>query len=299
MSTRSKALAGLVGLVAVALLAGVVAGAGPRNDEFQPTRDYRLEPWVRIAAFGIDMSINKAVVYLALAAALTVATMLYVARRAQTRPDHAQAAVESIFVLMRDDVTRRSMPAAEARRWFPFIATLFVFLWYSNVIGYLPLPVNTAETVDVLGLALPAFGLYAATANISVTLALALTVWVAYHAEGIRVRGLRRYLGSWIPPGTPRPMRPFLFVIELISHAVRVISLSVRLFANILAGHLIILFTAGGLAVILGVAAIAVVTLPVAIVFFLFELVLVATLQAYIFATLAALYLGGATAEHR
>jgi F-type H+-transporting ATPase subunit a len=92
-------------------------------------------------------------------------------------------------------------------------------------------------------------------------------------------------------------MRPVLFVIEVISHFVRIISLSVRLFANILAGHLLILFMGGGLVVLLGLAALGPVTLLVAILFYIFEVVLIATLQAFIFAVLTAIYLGGATAE--
>ena len=92
-------------------------------------------------------------------------------------------------------------------------------------------------------------------------------------------------------------MRPILFAIEVISQFVRIISLSVRLFANILAGHLLILFMGGGLVVLLGLAAVGIFTLPLAIVFFLFEVVLIATLQAFIFATLTAIYLGESVAE--
>jgi F-type H+-transporting ATPase subunit a len=88
-----------------------------------------------------------------------------------------------------------------------------------------------------------------------------------------------------------------IFVIELISHFVRLISLSVRLFANILAGHLLLLFMGGGLAVLLGIAAIGIATFPLAFVFFIFEVGLVATLQAFIFSILTAIYIGGATAE--
>ena len=88
-----------------------------------------------------------------------------------------------------------------------------------------------------------------------------------------------------------------IFFIEVISHFVRLISLSVRLFANLLAGHLLILFMGGGLVVILGLAALGIVTLAVAVLFFMFEVVLIATLQAFIFATLTAIYLGEAVAE--
>jgi F-type H+-transporting ATPase subunit a len=185
-----------------------------------------------------------------------------------------------------------------ARRWFPFIGTLFLFIWCSNLIGFIPLPLNTGHPVDVLGLELPTFAIYAATANISVTLVLTLVVWFAYHVEGVRAKGLRPYLAGWVPAGTPRAMRPILFAIEVISQSVRIISLSVRLFANMLAGHLLILFMAGGLAVILGLAALGAITLPIAWVFFLFEIVLIATLQAFIFAILSSIYLGEAVAEH-
>jgi F-type H+-transporting ATPase subunit a len=152
--------------------------------------------------------------------------------------------------------------------------------------------------VDVFGLELPTFAIYAATANISVPLALTLVVWFAYHIEGIRAHGPIGYLKSWVPAGVEGAAAIPIFVIEVISHFVRIISLSVRLFANILAGHLLILFMGGGLVVLLGIAALGVFTLPVAIVFFLFEVVLIATLQAFIFATLTAIYLGGATAGH-
>ena len=100
-----------------------------------------------------------------------------------------------------------------------------------------------------------------------------------------------------MPAGVEGPAAVPIFVIEVISHFVRIISLSVRLFANLLAGHLLILFMGGGLVVLLGLAALGAFTLPVAIAFFLFEVVLIATLQAFIFATLTSIYLGGATAE--
>ena len=128
-------------------------------------------------------------------------------------------------------------------------------------------------------------------------LVLTLVVWISYHVEGIRAKGLVGYLKGWIPAGVEGAAAGPIFVIEVISHFVRIISLSVRLFANILAGHLLILFMAGGLVVLLGLAALGVFTIPLAVAFFLFEVGLVATLQAFIFATLTAIYLGGAVAE--
>src|SRR4051794_13413769 len=166
------------------------------------------------------------------------------------------------------------------------------------MIGYIPLPTNSEEKFSLFGAQIPSFALYAATANISVPLVLTLIVWVSYHTEGVRAKGVIGYLKSWVPSGVTGFAVGPIFVIEVISHFVRIISLSVRLFANILAGHLLILFMAGGLGVILRLAALGWLTMPIAIGFFLFEVGLVATLQAFIFATLTAIYLGGATAGH-
>jgi F-type H+-transporting ATPase subunit a len=216
----------------------------------------------------------------------------------EQRPNRVQTAVELAYGLMKDNIAGGNMDRKMATKWFAFVGTLFLFIWFSNMIGYLPLPTNTEHKVDVFGFALPAFALYAATANISVTLALTLVVWFAYHSEGIRAKGPIGYLKSWVPSGVTGPAAVPIFFIEVISHFVRLISLSVRLFANLLAGHLLILFMAGGLVVLLGLAALGVVTVIVAIAFYLFEVLLIATLQAFIFSTLTAIYLGEAVAEH-
>jgi F-type H+-transporting ATPase subunit a len=298
MSTRGKVLLGFGLYLALAIAVYAIVGSEGKNDAFEPVEEFRLTPWIKIKIGGLDLSINKGVFYLFLACALTAGAMVYVAKRMQAKPNRVQTVVEAAYDLTRHTITGGNMESQRAATWFPFIATLFFFLWFSNMIGYLPLPVNTSEKVSIFGLHLPAFSLYAATANLSVPLVLTLMVWVTYQVEGIRARGVRGYFSSWIPSGTPPKMRPFIFVIEVISQLVRIISLSVRLFANILAGHLLLLFMGGGLAVLLGLAALGVVTMPVAIIFFIFEVGLVATLQAFIFATLTSIYIGEATAAH-
>jgi F-type H+-transporting ATPase subunit a len=298
MSRRLKMLTSGAVVVGLMLILAAAFGSAGKNDAFQPQNEFKLDPWVSLHLGPLDMSINKAVMYLVLAAILTTTTMIYIANRMRARPNRVQTAVEAAYLLMRDNITRNNMDEGMALRWFPFVGTLFLFIWFSNIIGYIPLPTNTHETVNVFGLQLPTFALYAATANISVPLVLTLIVWIAYHVEGVRRKGLVGYFKSWIPAGTPGGLRPAIFVIEVISQFVRVISLSVRLFANILAGHLLILFMGGGLVVLLGLAALGALTLPVAVAFFLFEVVLIATLQAFIFATLTAIYFGGAVAEH-
>jgi len=243
-------------------------------------------------------SINRAVVYLILATIATVVTMVWIARRMQGRPNRVQTAVEVLFSLMRDNITQGNMDDSMAAKWFPFIGALFLFIWFSNLIGYLPLPTNSEETFNLFGAHIPTFALYAATANISVPLVLALIVFIAFNWQGIRTQGPIRYVKSLIPSGVHGPMLILIAPLEIISTFMRLISLTVRLFANILAGHMIILFMTGGLAVILGLSVLGWFTLPVGILVYLFELGLVATLQAFIFATLAAIYLGGAVTHH-
>jgi F-type H+-transporting ATPase subunit a len=279
-------LGGTIALVAV-------TGWKTHRSNFQPQNEFKLDSWVDLGIF----SINKAVLYLFLAAALTCTTMLYISRRMQQRPNRVQTAVEVIFQLMRDNIVFGNMDRELAAKWFPFIGTLFLFILFSNLIGYIPLPTNTEEKFNVLGAHIPSFSLYAATANLSIPLVLALVVFVSYTVEGIRAKGVIGYLRSFIPPGVKGGMKVFIFGLELLSNLMRIISLSVRLFANILAGHLIILFMAGALSVILGIAALGWITLPFGILLFAFEVGLVAALQAFIFATLTAIYIGGAASQ--
>ena len=297
MKTHTKVLIGIGVWFAIAILLGVLFGSEGRNDAFQPQEEFRLNPWIEIHVGGLDMSINKAVFYLFLAAIATTGSMIYIARRMKDRPNRVQTAVEVAYDMTRKNITSQNMSQPMASKWFAFIATLFFFIWFSNMLGYLPLPTNTEHPVDVFGFEVPSLAIYAATANLSIPLALTLVVWVAYHVEGIRVKGFVGFTKSFVPPGITGVGAIPLFVIEVISDFVRIISLSVRLFANILAGHLLILFMAGGLVVLLGLSALGVFTLGMAIPFFLFEIGLVATLQAFIFATLTSIYLGGRSAE--
>jgi F-type H+-transporting ATPase subunit a len=275
-----------------ALLIGV--GKGPKNPGYKPQTEFKLDKWVDLGIF----SINKAVVYLMLAGILTCLTMIYVARRMRQRPNRVQTAIEAIYQLMRNNVVGGNLDREMAIKWFPFIATLCLFIFFSNLIGFIPLPVNTEHTFTLFGANIPSFSLYAATANLSIPLVFAIVVFVSYTAEGIRVKGPIGYLRGLVPAGVSGGMKPFIFFLELLSNFMRLISLSVRLFANILAGHLIILFMAGALAVILGVAWLGWFTIPFGVLLWAFEVGLVAALQAFIFATLTAIYLGGAVAEH-
>jgi F-type H+-transporting ATPase subunit a len=296
VSPRRKIMLGIAGfyVFGLASLAVIFGVTSKKNTSFQIQNEFKLTNWVHLGVF----SINRAVVYLIVATLLTVVTMVWIARRMHARPNRVQTAVEVLYSLMRDNIARGNMSDSMAAKWFPFIGALFLFIWFSNLIGYIPLPTNSEETFNLFGAHIPSFALYAATANVSVPLVLALVVFVAFNAEGIRAQGPIRYVRSLIPTGVKGPMLILIAPLEIVSTFMRLVSLTVRLFANILAGHMIILFMSGGLAVILGLSVLGWFTLPVGIAVYLFELGLVATLQAFIFATLTAIYVGGAVSHH-
>ncbi len=300
LSTKAKVFLGIGAWLATAIAFGLIFGSAGKNDEFKPQNEFKLDPWISIHIGGIDLSINKAVFYVLLASALTIWVMTWISRRMAEKPNRVQTAVEVAYDLTRNNITGGNLEGKMAAKWFPFLAALFFFIWFSNMLGYLPLPVNTEEKINVFGFEIPALSLYAASANISFPLALTLVVVFSYHLQGIRERGFFSYMASFLPAGL-ESMNPIgkalIYVIELLSHFMRLVSLSVRLFANILAGHLLLLFMGGGLAVLLGIAALGVLTFPLAFLFFILEVGLVATLQAFIFSTLTAIYLGGAVAE--
>ncbi|MEA2479707.1 MAG: F-type H+-transporting ATPase subunit a [Thermoleophilaceae bacterium] len=299
MGTGKKVLIAVVGVIALAVILNFIFPSQGMNSEYQPQNEFMLTPWIDLKLGGLDLSINKAVFYLFIASALTVFTMVWIAKRMEDKPNRVQTAVEAAYDLTKNNIAGGNMDKGLATKWFPFIGTLFFFIWFSNMIGYLPLPTNTEHPVNILGAKIPSLALYAATANLSVPLVLTLVVWISYHVEGVRAKGFVGYFKSWLPAGVSGAAAVPIFMIEVISQFVRIISLSVRLFANILAGHLLILFMGGGLVVLLGLAAAGVFTGVMAIAFFVFEVGLVATLQAFIFATLTSIYLGGATAaEH-
>jgi F-type H+-transporting ATPase subunit a len=166
-----------------------------------------------------------------------------------------------------------------------------IFIWTVNILGFIPLPLSD-EKVHLAGVALPTFAIFAATSTLSVTLALALMTFVFTHVEGIRENGSWAYFKSWIPD-VPKVMLPLIVPLEILGQFMRLISLSVRLYANMLAGHMLIL-TFIGLIIVLENVFLAVVAVPAAALFYLFEVVIVVSIQAYIFAALSAIYIGSA-----
>jgi F-type H+-transporting ATPase subunit a len=219
---------------------------------------------------------------------LTIALGLFTMRsRLALLPDRRQTVGEAVYEIAQVQVAEQGLPSKAIGRWFPYVATIMLFIWVVNILGFIPLPL-TGETWH----GIPVWGIYAATSSLSVTLALALLTFVFTHYEGIRWNGPVRYFKSWIPDA-PKALLGLIVPLEVLGQFMRLISLSVRLFANMLAGHILIL-TFIGLMFILQSLVLAIFVIPVAAVFYLFEVVIVVTIQAFIFAALSAIYIGSA-----
>jgi F-type H+-transporting ATPase subunit a len=279
-------------LAAVAFLALVAPAPALAIHEYHPEDEFELKDWLPIHLGPLDLSVNKAVAYLWLGTILTIALGIGLMRlRLKVQPDRRQTIGESIYDVVQTQIAEQGLPSKAIGRWFPYVASLFLYIWVLNLVGFIPLPLSN-EKFHIAGVALPTWGIYAATAQLSVTLTLAILSVLFTHFEGFRNNGLG-YVKSFVPEGVPKVMVPFMAVLETISHAFRVVSLSVRLYANMLAGHMLILLFIG-LIFVLGTVAFAPVSIIFGGAFYLFEVVIVVTIQAFIFAALTAIYIGSA-----
>ena len=271
-------------LVALTLLALALPQTALAKGEFDPSLEFEQHPWVEIHLGPLDLSITKAVAYLMLGSILTMVVGVVLMR---ARAGRSQALGEQIYEVAQTQVAEQGLPHKAIGRWFPYVATLMLFIFIVNLLGFIPLPLS-----DEKWHGLPTLGIYAATSSLSVTLALALLTFFFTHFEGIRWNGPVRYFKSWIPE-VPKALLPLIIPLEILGQFMRLISLSVRLFANMLAGHMLIL-TFIGLMFVLESVALAVVAIPAATAFYLFEVVIVVGIQAFIFAALSAIYIGSA-----
>jgi F-type H+-transporting ATPase subunit a len=285
----------LGGIVLFVILFGVTAHKAPSvaNSTFSPTDEFKLDTWFKLG----PVAFNKGVLYLLITVGLTIGVMFYISRRLQQRPGRLQVAVEMFYNFTRG-MSRENLNEDMERKYFPLIATIFVFILVSNLIGYIPLPVNSGETFRLFGVNIPSFQIYAADTNVAFPLILSLGVFVMFTYEGVKFHGPIGYLKSLMPGGVKGALVLLIFPIEILSNFLRLISLTVRLWANLLAGHMLIAFMGGELGVLVGLQLVSWFLLPAGIAIFLFEAVLIAGLQAFIFAILTAIYLGGAVESH-
>jgi F-type H+-transporting ATPase subunit a len=272
-------------LLTVATLALLVPQAAFARGEFDPTTEFEQHEWIPIHLGPLNLSITKAVVYLMLGTVVTI--LMGVGLMRVKTPGRRQTIGEQIYEVAQTQVAEQGLPTKAISRWFPYVATIMLFIWVVNMLGFIPLPLTGERWHGV-----PTWGIYAATSSLSVTLALALLTFVFTHFEGIRWNGPVRYFKSWIPDA-PKPLLALIVPLEILGQFMRLISLSVRLFANMLAGHILIL-TFIGLLFILQHLVLAVLVIPVGALFYIFEVAIVVSIQAFIFAALSAIYIGSA-----
>ena len=286
-----KRLSALVLTLWLAFPAQALASTTEGEEEFDPSHEWELQEWIPIHIGPLDLSINKAVAYLMLGTVVACLLGILLMRvRMGSGPTRRQAIGEQIYEIAQVQIAEQGLPTKAIGRWFPYCASLLLFIWTINMLGFIPLPLSD-ETVDIGGIELPTLAIFAATSTLSVTLALAVMTWLFTHVEGIRANGAWGYFKSWIPD-VPKGLLPMIIPLEILGQFMRLVSLSVRLYANMLAGHMLILTFIGlifltspwvfPLSVIFGSA------------FYLFEVVIVVSIQAFIFAALSAIYIGSA-----
>jgi F-type H+-transporting ATPase subunit a len=280
-------------LALLGLLVFPLAAFGSES-EFKPVDEFINHYWASITIGPLEIGISKAVIYLWIAVLIAIILTLWIVRGGlRTDPKRTQNVVEVLYTFSETNIGQATLPKAAYVRWFPYVASLFVFIWVLNMVSFIPLPLDTEN--HFFG-PIPGLTIYAATSSLSVTLTLTLLTIVISHVEGVRANGLVPYFKSWIPPSPPA-LLPAMIILEVLSQILRIVSLSVRLFANMLGGHLLIIMCIG-FVILLGNVFIAPATIPVAVAFYIFEWGLVASLQAYIFAMLSGIYIGSAIEPH-
>jgi F-type H+-transporting ATPase subunit a len=241
--------------------------------QINPLHPFELHSYGTLSILGFDVSLNKAVVTMWLVVALVVWWLYMAGRERRLVPTKMQSVAEILVEFIRNMIM--DTMGKEGMKFFPFIATLFVFILFSNLLGLIP-------------------GSYTVTSQIVVTGVFALFVYGMSIVLGFALHGVK-FLGILIPPGIPKVLIPLMLPIEIISQLARPMSLAVRLFANMTAGHTM-------LAVLFGMA----VSLPLWIgwVPFVFTVAIsglelgIAVIQAYIFTILTCVYLGDAITLH-
>ncbi len=238
-----------------------------------PLHPFELHPFGQLSLFGLDISLNKAVIMMWVVVALIAGLLIVAGASRRLVPTKFQSLAELLVDFIRGMIL--DTMGRDGMRFFPFLATLFLFILFCNLLGLIP-------------------GLYTVTSQIVVTAAFALLVYSMSVVVGVALHGIK-FLGILIPPGTPRWLLPLMMPIELISQLARPLSLAVRLFANMTAGHTV-------LAVLFGMAL----SLPLLIGWLPFAFtiaingleVFIAFIQAYIFTILTCVYLGDAMHLH-
>jgi len=245
---------------------------GGEHAQHSPLEQFEIKEIVPIQIGGVDLSFTNSSLMMVLTVGAILLFLMMGMRRAALVPGRWQSMAELSYQFVADLI--KDTVGSEGRKYFPAIFTVFMFILFGNMAGMIPYS-------------------FTFTSHIIVTLAMAMVVFVGVTILGFARHGMH-FFSFFVPPGAPLAMWPLLIPIEVISYLSRPVSLSVRLFANMLAGHTLLKVIAGFIAV-LGVAGIA----PLALVVALTGLeILIAFLQAYVFAILTCLYINDALHLH-
>jgi F-type H+-transporting ATPase subunit a len=243
-------------------------------------RQFEIDRWIWIELFGVDMSFTNSASAMVTTVIVVALFMTLGMRGAGVVPGRRQAAAEAVYEFIASTVTTHAGP--DGARHIPFVFTLFVFILFGSLIGLTPIK-------------------FTFTSHLVVTVGLALIVFAYVTALGFRLHGLG-FLRGFVPAGTPLYIAPLIAVIEVISYLFRPVTLGVRLFANVLAGHIMIKLFAdfstmmgdamGALGYLLGL-----IPMLMNVLFFSFEIV-VFLIQSYIFVLLTCIYIRGSAEAH-
>ncbi|HKP94927.1 MAG TPA: F0F1 ATP synthase subunit A [Fibrobacteria bacterium] len=222
--------------------------------------------------FGIDMGISQHVLMMFIAGALLLLLFAIGGRRKGNAPTSRLGhALEALVLYIRDEVVEPNLGKKDSPKWLPFFLTMFFFFLTLNLISLIP-------------------GFSAATGNVNFTATMALMVFLVYNIAGMVHNGPGHYLVNVVPKGVPLFVLPIIALIEFMGLFTKAVALCIRLFANMTAGHILIL-SLTGLIIVFKSYYVAVGFLPMTLFIYLIE-VLVAFLQAYIFTLLSALFVG-------
>ncbi|HUP01864.1 MAG TPA: F0F1 ATP synthase subunit A [Gemmatimonadota bacterium] len=235
--------------------------------EIPPFGAIHLPEW---ELFGLDVSITKYTIYMWVAAVLMLAIFIPMARSRGPVHKGLFNFFEALVVYVRDEIVYTNIGREEGRPYVPFIATLFFFILFMNLLGLVPYGAT-------------------ATGSLAVTGVLALASMIAIEASGVIVNGPVRYAKSLVPEGLPIYLAPIMIPIEIIGHFAKPFALMIRLFANMTAGHVVILSLIG-LIFVLRTWFVAPISVGFALFIYLLE-ILIAFIQAYIFAVLTAVFI--------
>ena len=222
--------------------------------------------------FGIDLGISQHVLMMFIAAGLLIVLFAMGGRRRRNAPTSKLGhALEALVIYMRDEVVEPNLGKKESPKWLPFFLTMFFFFLALNIISLIP-------------------GFSAATGNVNFTATMALMIFIVYNVAGMVHNGPIHYMANIVPKGVPLFVLPIIGLIEFMGLFTKAVALCIRLFANMTAGHILIL-SLTGLIIVFKTAWVAIGFVPMTLFIYLIE-VLVAFLQAYIFTLLSALFVG-------